>query len=298
VQAVDDVTLSLSPGATFGLVGESGSGKSTLGRLVASLLPPSAGEVLVDGVSTAGLRDRERRALRRKLQIVWQDPFSSMNVKDTIETVLTEAPRAHGLISRAERRATAEELVATVGLPADVLRKRPNELSGGQLQRIAIGRALALQPELVVCDEVTSALDASVQAQILNLLHEVQQRTNVAYLFISHNLGVVKHFSDSVAVMYAGRIVELGAADAVYEDPRHPYTRELVRATHAERIAEARISDVAVEDGPAATGCAYQSMCPLREPRCADERPHLRPVSSGAQVACHVTAPGEDEIRN
>jgi peptide/nickel transport system ATP-binding protein/oligopeptide transport system ATP-binding protein len=291
VRAVDDVSLSLAPGETLGLVGESGSGKSTLGRLVTSLFEPTAGEVLVAGTPTGHLRGRKQRELRRRLQIVWQNPFSSMNVRDTIETILTEAPQVHGLIERRERRARAEELLATVGLPDEVLRKRPDQLSGGQLQRIAIGRALALDPDVVVCDEVTSALDASVQAQILNLLHEVQQRTNVAYLFISHNLDVVRHISDRVAVMYGGRVVEYGDADAVYADPAHPYTRELVRVTHAERIAEGRTADASVDAAPAVSGCRYAPYCTLRVERCIVERPELQPVPSGALAACHVTAP-------
>lgn len=239
VSAVDDVTLSISAGQTLGLVGESGSGKTTLGRLLAALLEPSAGEVKIGGEATTSFDRRRRRALRRRVQVVWQNPFASMNVRDTIETIITEAPVAHGLLRRGDRHTLAEEIVGTVGLPPEVLRKRPNQLSGGQLQRVAIARSLALSPELLICDEVTSALDVSVQAQILNLLHDVQQRTNVAYVFISHDLHVVRHISDHVAVMYGGRVVEHGDAARVYESPEHPYTRELVRIAHGEPIAVA-----------------------------------------------------------
>jgi oligopeptide/dipeptide ABC transporter ATP-binding protein len=214
-----------------------------------------------------------------------------MNTRDTIETIVTEAPIAHGLLERGRRRARAEEIVASVGLPTDVIGKRPTQLSGGQLQRIAIGRALALEPELLICDEVTSALDVSMQAQILNLLHEVQQRTQVAYLFISHDLHVVKHFSDVVAVMYGGRIVETGDAATVYAAPQHPYTRELVRVAHAELMAKTTDVDQEPVLGAVGVGCGYRANCPLRIPICDTVRPELRPAPSTALAACHVVAP-------
>jgi ABC-type glutathione transport system ATPase component len=237
VQAVDNVTLSASAGETLGLVGESGSGKSTLGRLIAALVAPSSGEVKIGGVSTADLAARDTRALRRRVQIVWQNPFASMNARDTIATIVTEAPIAHGLIGRKDRQSRAEEILELVGLPLDILRKRPSQVSGGQLQRVAIARSLALAPELLICDEVTSALDVSVQAQILNLLYDVQQRTNLGYIFISHDLHVVKHISDYVAVMFGGRVVEHGPSQTVYASPQHAYTRELVRIAHGEALA-------------------------------------------------------------
>ncbi len=290
VAAIADVSLAILPGQTVGLVGESGSGKSTIGRIATFLTAPTTGEVRVDGRPLDGVPRAEQRALRRRLQVIWQDPFSSMNVRDTIETIVTEAPIAHGLFARGERRRRAEAIVESVGLPADVIGKRPNQLSGGQLQRIAIGRALALEPELVVCDEVTSALDVSMQAQILNLLHEVQQRTGVAYLFISHDLNVVRHISDTVAVMYAGRIVEHGSAEAVHGNPQHPYTRELVRVASGDR-AGGDAPEIEDTRAPAPDGCAYRTTCPLRQPICDRLRPDLAPSASGAEVACHVVAP-------
>jgi oligopeptide/dipeptide ABC transporter ATP-binding protein len=291
VKALDDVSVSIAAGRTVGLVGESGSGKSTLGQIAAALTAPSSGEVRIAGASAAAGGTRRQRELRRRLQVVWQDPLSSMNVRDTIETIITEAPIVHGLIDRSRRRARAEEIVASVGLPTDVVVKRPTQLSGGQLQRIAIGRALALEPELLVCDEVTSALDVSMQAQILNLLHDVQKRTNVAYLFISHDLHVVKHISDTVAVMYAGRVVETGPAATVYADPQHPYTRELVRVAHAELMARSTANDQEPGEAYAAEGCSYRATCPLRQPICETVRPELAAAPSGALAACHVVAP-------
>jgi oligopeptide/dipeptide ABC transporter ATP-binding protein len=292
VRALDDVSLALEPGRTLGVVGESGSGKSTLGRVISLLLPPGSGEVRVEGVEVRGLDARGRRELRRRFQIVWQNPFGSMNTRDTIETIVTEAPVAHGMLAKRDRRSRAEAILDSVGLPTDLLLKRPQELSGGQLQRVAIGRTLALEPELVVCDEVTSALDVSVQAQILNLLHEVQQRTNVAYLFISHDLQVVRHISDDVVVMYAGRVLEAGDARTVYADPQHPYAEELVRVARADQASELSMTDVPPAEGAPTTGCCYSRICPLREPVCASVRPTLEPGRSGSLVACHVTAPG------
>jgi oligopeptide/dipeptide ABC transporter ATP-binding protein len=224
-----------------------------------------------------------------------------MNVRDTIEVILTEAPIAHGMLAKRDRRARAEELLDSVGLPSDLLSKHPREVSGGQLQRVAIGRALALEPELMVCDEVTSALDVSVQAQILNLLHEVQERTNVAYLFISHDLHVVRHISDEIVVMYGGRVVESGDSATVYSDPQHPYTAELVRVARAERATELALTEALPTGGTSPTACGYAPLCPLREPICLSERPTLQPSRSGSLAACHVMAPAEHaavELKN
>jgi oligopeptide/dipeptide ABC transporter ATP-binding protein len=293
VRALDDVSVALEAGRTVGLVGESGSGKSTLGRVMSLLMPPSEGEVRVHGQPVRDLDSKSRGDVRRRFQVVWQNPFSSMNVRDTIEVILTEAPIAHGMLARRERRARAEELLESVGLPTDLLAKRPREVSGGQLQRVAIGRALALGPELMICDEVTSALDVSVQAQILNLLHEVQERTNVAYLFISHDLHVVRHISDEIVVMYGGRVVETGNSATVYSDPQHPYTAELVRVARAERASDLALTDVLPTGKTSPAACSYAPLCPLREPVCISERPTLQPSRSGTLAACHVMAPAQ-----
>jgi oligopeptide/dipeptide ABC transporter ATP-binding protein len=291
IRALDDVSVVLEAGRTVGLVGESGSGKTTLGRVISLLMPPSEGQIRVDGRDVGELDAERRGDIRRRFQVVWQNPFSSMNVRDTIEMILTEAPIAHGMIAKRDRRVRAEQLLHSVGLPADLLLKRPREVSGGQLQRVAIGRALALEPELMICDEVTSALDVSVQAQILNLLHEVQARTNVAYLFISHDLHVVRHISDEIVVMYGGRVVETGDASTIYADPQHPYTAELVRVARAEHASDLALTEVLPTGGVVPTGCGYAPLCPLREPICLTTRPTLEQSSSGSLAACHVMAP-------
>lgn len=294
VRALDDVSVAVQAGRTVGVVGESGSGKSTLGRLMSLLTPATTGEVRIDGRSAVDIDARRKRELRRRFQVVWQNPFSSMNVRDTIETIITEAPVAHGMLPRRSRKARAEEILADVGLPPDLLAKRPPQLSGGQLQRVAIGRALALEPELVICDEVTSALDVSVQAQILNLLHEVQQRTNVAYLFISHDLHVVRHISDDIVVMYGGRVVERGSAESVYSTPQHPYTAELVRVARAEDASDLAMTDVLSSAGALANSCGYAPLCPLRAAVCTSLRPTLELTPERSLVACHVVAPRSD----
>ena len=290
VTALDGVSVAIGRGETLGLVGESGSGKSSLGRIVAGLNDPSSGEVSFGGRPLGALDRRERRALRRRVQVVWQDPLASMNTLDTVETIVTEAPISHGIFTRAERRERAVRILDSVGMPADVAGKRPTQLSGGQLQRIAIGRAIALEPELLICDEVTSALDVSVQAQILNLLHEVQQRTSVAYLFISHDLHVVRHISDRVAVMHAGRVVEIGASEALYRAPQHPYTRELVRIAASELSSPAADAELPAGADLPRQGCLYRFACPLREAICFDQRPPLTARPTGTAAACHVTA--------
>jgi peptide/nickel transport system ATP-binding protein len=293
VRALDDVSVALEAGRTVGLVGESGSGKSTLGRIMSLLIPPSEGEIRVDGQPVRELDAKRRGDVRRRFQVVWQNPFSSMNVRDTLEMILTEAPIAHGMLAKRDRRARAEQLLESVGLPPDLLLKRPREVSGGQLQRVAIGRALALEPELMICDEVTSALDVSVQAQILNLLHEVQERTNVAYLFISHDLHVVRHISDEIVVMYGGRVVETGDSSTIYSDPQHPYTAELVRVARAERASDLALTEVLPTGDASPTACCYAPLCPLREPICLAARPTLERSSSGSLAACHVMAPAQ-----
>jgi len=238
VRAVDGVSLQVAAGETVGLVGESGCGKSTLARTILLLEKPQAGSVQIDGHDIATLDAAERRAYRRAVQVVFQDPFASLNPRHTILDALTEAPLAHGLVGRGGRRALASRLLADVGLGDEALDRYPHAFSGGQRQRICIARALALQPRLLICDEAVSALDLSVRAQILNLLAELRAARGLAYLFITHDLGVVRHLADRIAVMRRGKIVESGPAEAILDTPQDPYTRELLAAVPS--VAPAR----------------------------------------------------------
>jgi peptide/nickel transport system ATP-binding protein len=230
VHAVDGVSLAIAPGETLGLVGESGSGKSTLGRLVLRLTDPTSGDVLFGGRSLLGLRRAEMRALRREMQIVFQDPYGSLNPRMRVASIVGEGLAIHQIGTAAERRDRVTELLELVGLPGDAARRYPHEFSGGQRQRIGIARALAVGPRFIVADEAVSALDVSIQAQILNLFQDLQRKLGLTMLFIAHDLRIIEHLSDRVAVMYQGRIVELASRDEIYTNPRHPYTRALLSA--------------------------------------------------------------------
>ncbi|MDT9592312.1 ATP-binding cassette domain-containing protein [Nocardioides zeae] len=305
VRAVDGVDLQVHAGSTLGLVGESGCGKSTLGRAVLRLAPVTRGEVLLDGEDLAALRGEALRRRRRDLQMVFQDPLASLNPRQSVDTILTEPMRAHRLPVGPGRVA---ELLDQVGLPASAARRYPHEFSGGQRQRIGIARALALEPRVVIADEPVSALDVSIQAQVLNLLAELQERLGLTYLVIAHDLAVVRHVSDVVAVMYLGGIVEQADADALYDQPLHPYTRGLMSAVPVPDplVEDARERILLRGDLPSPasppSGCRFHTRCPfVQEARCRDERPLLRPVpaprasgASGARppsgdhlVACH-----------
>lgn len=230
VKAVDDVSLTVAPGETLGLVGESGCGKSTLARSVLMLETPCAGSILFEGRDLTSLRRREKRAIRQHLQIVFQDPFASLNPRMTVLDIVTEALVEHQRLRRRDRDAYGRQLLADVGMGADALNRYPHEFSGGQRQRISIARALSLRPKLLICDEAVSALDVSVQAQVMNLLDDLRTRYGLAYLFIAHDISVVRHISHRIAVMYQGKLVETGNADEIVLHPQHPYTRELIAA--------------------------------------------------------------------
>lgn len=294
VRAVDGVDLAVPTGRTVGLVGESGCGKSTLGRAILRLAPVTRGEVRVDGTDLATLRGEALRRRRRDLQMVFQDPLASLNPRQSVETILTEPLRAHGLPAGADRVA---ELLDQVGLARSAGRRYPHEFSGGQRQRIGIARALALRPRLVIADEPVSALDVSIQAQVLNLLAELQAELGLTYLVIAHDLAVVRHVSDEVAVMYLGGIVERAAADELYDRPLHPYTRGLMSAVP--------VPDPDVEDrrerillrgdlpSPAdpPSGCRFHTRCPfVQADRCRDERPSPRSVALPGVAPDHVVA--------
>ncbi|MDP3892863.1 ABC transporter ATP-binding protein [Nocardioides sp.] len=292
VRAVDGVDLSIEEGRTLGLVGESGCGKSTLGRALLRLSPITEGRVLFDGVDVAGLSGKQLRRQRQEMQMVFQDPLASLNPRQTVETLLTEPLRAHGLTF--DRATRVKELLDQVGLPASASAKYPHEFSGGQRQRIGIARALALEPRFIIADEPVSALDVSIQAQVLNLLEELQERLGLTYLVIAHDLAVVRHVSDEVAVMYLGSVVEQADSDDLYSEPLHPYTRALMSAVPVpDPTVEATRERILLQgDLPSPSsppsGCRFHTRCPFRqETRCDTERPPLRVIREGHHVACH-----------
>ncbi len=295
LHAVDGVSFAIQRGRTLALVGESGCGKSTVARLLVGLYAPSRGEVLIDGQPTAELSGSELRAVRRRMQMIFQDPYASLNPRWTVLDIVGEPLREHGLATdSAALKQRVGELLSSVGLaPADGV-KYPHQFSGGQRQRISIARALATEPELLVCDEPTSALDVSVQAQVLNLMKELQQRRGLTYLFISHNLAVVHHVADDVGVMYLGRLVEVAPKRELFAQPRHPYTRMLLDAIPDMRMTGRSRTPVQGEvpnplNPP--TGCAFHPRCPLANARCTAERPESRPTGT-ALVACHAVEEG------
>ncbi|HZR84371.1 MAG TPA: oligopeptide/dipeptide ABC transporter ATP-binding protein [Candidatus Binatia bacterium] len=292
VHAVTDVSLTVDAGETLGVVGESGSGKSTLGRLLLRLLEPTAGEVVFDGRRLADLPRRDLRRLRREMQIVFQDPYGSLDARMRVGAIVAEGIEIHRLARGAEKRALVARLLEEVGLSPDHARRYPHEFSGGQRQRVGIARALALGPRFLVLDEPVSALDVSIQAQVINLLADLQERRGLAYLFVSHDLRVVAHLSHRIAVMYLGRIVELAERDRLLAAPRHPYTRALLAAV-PEPAAEPHPAVAAVAGDPPSplappAGCAFHPRCPFAEARCRTERPELVAGAGGHAVACHV----------
>ncbi|HEY3507480.1 MAG TPA: oligopeptide/dipeptide ABC transporter ATP-binding protein [Actinocatenispora sp.] len=293
VSAVDDVSLSVRRGESLGVVGESGCGKSTLARMLVGLERPDTGTITVDGHDLGAARGRARRALRRRIQMVFQDPYTSLDPRLTVAEIVGEPLTVHRIGTRAERRDRVTELLGLVGLPADVLSRHPHQFSGGQRQRIGIARALALEPSVLVCDEPVSALDMSVQAQVVNLLRDLQRRTGVALVFIAHDLSVVRHVSDRVAVMYLGRLAEEGTTGTLYDAPAHPYTRTLLAAAPVVgRRRTGRVSVVGDPPSPTAppAGCRFHPRCPLASGPCDSERPDLR-LLADRHVACHHAEP-------
>ncbi|TKT69689.1 oligopeptide/dipeptide ABC transporter ATP-binding protein [Aquamicrobium sp. LC103] len=291
VHAVNDVSLAIRKGETFAIVGESGCGKSTLGRLLLRLLEPSEGEILYQGQDITRLGAKEMRRLRRDLQIIFQDPFASLNPRMTVGAIIAEPIRLHGLARGREVNARVAELLRTVGLRPEYADRYPHEFSGGQRQRIGIARALAGEPKLIIGDEPVSALDVSIQAQVINLLEDLKGRFGLTLVIVAHDLAVIRHMSDRVAVMYLGEIVELSDVDPLYEKPLHPYTQALLQAIPSP-VPQGRTERQLLQgDVPNPTalpsGCRFHTRCPHARPRCSEEHPPLEPVGEGRSVACH-----------
>jgi oligopeptide/dipeptide ABC transporter ATP-binding protein len=293
IRAVDGVDLRVEAGRTLGLVGESGCGKSTLGRTIVRLLEPSEGQIQVDGVDVTRARGRDLMAMRRRVQMVFQDPYASLNPRLQVGDAIGEALDIHRLVrSRGEKRERVATLLDKVGLGAEAMARYPHEFSGGQRQRIGIARALVLNPELLVADEPVSALDVSVQAQVINLMRDLQRDFHLGYLFIAHDLSVVRHISDEVAIMYLGRIVETGPKATLFAKPRHPYTRGLLLSVPVpdptrRRGAHAPLAGGLPDPADPPQGCTFHPRCPYATELCRLERPELRPFGDGQTVACH-----------
>lgn len=295
VKAVDDISFSVRRGETFGLVGESGCGKSTTGRSILRLIEPSGGNVRFEGREITELSAEDMRKQRRDMQIVFQDPFSSLDPRHSVQRILEEPLIVHGISSRKERQQRIAKLIEVVGLTRTHLHRYPHQFSGGQRQRIGIARALALQPKLIVADEPVSALDVSIQSQVINLLQDLQTEFKLTYIFIAHDLTVVKHICDRVAVMYLGRIVEIADKQRLYETPRHPYTQALLSAVpepdpdlKRERII---LQGEVPSPANAPVGCAFHTRCPQAMQICSEVRPQLLDTGDGHLTACHLYAP-------
>ena len=291
VKAVDGVSFDIRKGEVLALVGESGCGKTTIGRTILRLVPATEGSVHFDGTDVLGADRKSLFNLRKKMQIIFQDPFSSLNPRMTVGQLISEGLTIHSVGTSAQRREKSAELLEKVGLSADYAKRHPHEFSGGQRQRIGIARALALNPDFIVCDEAVSALDVSVQAQVLNLLSDLKKEFNLSYLFIAHNLSVVEHIADRIAVMYLGKIMELTDRDTLFSDPKHPYTKALFSAIpeitpgkRKERVLPQ--GDIPSPSSPP-SGCCFHTRCPIKTERCRKKVPELRKILGEHQIACH-----------
>ena len=291
VRAVENVNLQIATGEVLGLVGESGCGKSTLGRIVAGTLDPSDGAVIYKGQNVGTLSPADRKLVALKIQMIFQDPMASLNPRMRVRDIIGEAPQVHGLVSKAEAEAHIDDIMLRVGLDPSFKRRYPHQFSGGQRQRIGIARALAVQPEFIVCDEAVAALDVSIQAQVLNLFMKLREDFELTYLFISHDIGVVEHLADRVAIMYLGRIVEMAPTEALFDNPNHPYTRALLHEVPRLDMRRRKFEPIKGEipsalDPP--TGCHFHPRCPVAVQRCPEEQPVLKEIAPGWWSACHL----------
>ncbi len=294
IKAVDDITFQIMKGETLGLVGESGCGKTTTGRCILQIIRPTEGQVIYEGQNLTALSNKEMRPLRQTLQIIFQDPYSSLNPRMAVGSIVEEPLVVHKVGDKKERKERVEELFRVVGLNPYMVDRFPHEFSGGQRQRIGIARALAVSPSFIVCDEPISALDVSIQAQVINLLQDLQSQFSLTYLFIAHDLSVVRHISDRVAVMYLGKIVEITDRDSLYQDPLHPYTKALLSAVpipdpvvEAQRELVTLTGDVPSPLNPP-KGCSFHPRCPFAMEICREDTPQLKDTGSGHTVACHL----------
>ncbi len=292
VHAVDDISLDIKQGETLGLVGESGCGKTTAGRVILRLIPATSGQVLFQGKDVFTLVGKDLKQLRRDMKIIFQDPYSSLDPRMPVGDIIGEGLVVHGIVSRAEREQAVREIMALVGLRPQYARRYPHEFSGGQRQRIGIARALILHPKFVICDEPVSALDVSIQSQILNLLRDLQGQFGLTYLFIAHNLAVVRYISDRIGVMYLGKIVELASTDEMFRQPLHPYTKALLSAIPEPDPTLKRQRIVLKGDVPSPinppSGCRFHTRCPIAMAICSQKEPEFRDVGAGHMVACHA----------